>query len=473
MIENQLEIKNYVKNKEKRVVNGRCLQAKMIVTSQDDSENLLLEIIPKYSGKGTAVKYAQMLFGFIDEETFTAGDSLNDRDAFKVESVRGVIVQNAQETLIKWFKNKKRENIFLSNENFGLALIDILSKFALEETSSTIFIYRENENLKVTVDEKVCVLKSFKEKWAYFSTQSRNFTVNDGITFEIPENGRFALYRSKLLRIQMNLFDVLFVSDLDGTIFMNTPEGLQFYYDFIEFWITFYEFNSSVLVYNTGRNIPNYLEEAENLFQPDLLLTSLSSFAFQLDKKLTMSEDKNFFQFLNNVPRHDWNSEALVKILQEKFKFKQDNFERIYETYILARVKSKMIRSQLANIKNFLKNKENLQHAGYVFKGKVRVLKLGMVGKRLVEIIPLFVGKGFGVRYAQMKFSFELRFTVVAGDSPNDIDAFKTDANCIAMINSEEMLKDWVNKKKRDNLVVSQQKWAKGLEIEFRKRLIN
>ena len=100
------------------------------------------------------------------------------------------------------------------------------------------------------------------------------------------------------------------------------------------------------------------------------------------------------------------------------------------------------------------------------------MLKLGMMGKRFLEIIPLFVGKGFGVRYAQRKYSFDDSCTFAAGDSPNDIDSLKLSVWGIAMENSEEMLMEWVKKKERSHLVVSNGKWARGLKNELEKRIV-
>jgi hypothetical protein len=44
--------------------------------------------------------------------------------------------------------------------------------------------------------------------------------------------------------------------------------------------------------------------------------------------------------------------------------------------------------------------------------------------------------------------------------------------NGIVMSNSEELLLEWFRKKIRKNLMISEEKWAKGLEIELEKRLI-
>ena len=472
MSEYERSIISYCKNKEKRVIEGKCMIAKVIITSQGEKDVKLLEIIPAYSGKGLAVKYAQSLLGFIDEETFTAGDSLNDRHAFKTKDVKGVIVANSEITLIDWFNKKPRDNIYLSNEKWGLGVIDLLNKFSIRENSSTVFFYREKPDLiQVYENENEIEYKTFKQKWFYFVTDSKEFSIA-GQTFTLPTSGRYAIYKNELLEIKRNLFNILLVSDLDGTLIHSSAEGMQFYHDFIKFWIQYYEFNSSVLVHNTGRNLPDYNQESENFFRPDLLLLCLSNFAYTLSSDLSQLEDPFFIPFKNSIPKHDWDSILLTEILKQKFNLKNENFQRIYDTYILAKVDSKLVKKRFKEIKELVQNKDNVCINGIVFKGKVRMLKLGMMGKRFLEIIPLFVGKGFGVRYAQRKYSFDDSCTFAAGDSPNDIDSLKLSVWGIAMENSEEMLMEWVKKKERSHLVVSNGKWARGLKNELEKRIV-
>ena len=472
MSEYERSIISYCKNKEKRVIEGKCMIAKVIITSQGEKDVKLLEIIPAYSGKGLAVKYAQSLLGFIDEETFTAGDSLNDRHAFKTKDVKGVIVANSEITLIDWFNKKPRDNIYLSNEKWGLGVIDLLNKFSIRENSSTVFFYREKPDLiQIYENENEIEYKTFKQKWFYFVTDSKEFSIA-GQTFTLPTSGRYAIYKNELLEIKRNLFNILLVSDLDGTLIHSSAEGMQFYHDFIKFWIQYYEFNSSVLVHNTGRNLPDYNQESENFFRPDLLLLCLSNFAYTLSSDLSQLEDPFFIPFKNSIPKHDWDSILLTEILKQKFNLKNENFQRIYDTYILAKVDSKLVKKRFKEIKELVQNKDNVCINGIVFKGKVRMLKLGMMGKRFLEIIPLFVGKGFGVRYAQRKYSFDDSCTFAAGDSPNDIDSLKLSVWGIAMENSEEMLMEWVKKKERSHLVVSNGKWARGLKNELEKRIV-
>ena len=472
MSEYERSIISYCKNKEKRVIEGKCMIAKVIITSQGEKDVKLLEIIPAYSGKGLAVKYAQSLLGFIDEETFTAGDSLNDRHAFKTKDVKGVIVANSEITLIDWFNKKPRDNIYLSNEKWGLGVIDLLNKFSIRENSSTVFFYREKPDLiQVYENENEIEYKTFKQKWFYFVTDSKEFSIA-GQTFTLPTSGRYAIYKNELLEIKRNLFNILLVSDLDGTLIHSSAEGMQFYHDFIKFWIQYYEFNSSVLVHNTGRNLPDYNQESENFFRPDLLLLCLSNFAYTLSSDLSQLEDPFFIPFKNSIPKHDWDSILLTEIFKQKFNLKNENFQRIYDTYILAKVDSKLVKKRFKEIKELVQNKDNVCINGIVFKGKVRMLKLGMMGKRFLEIIPLFVGKGFGVRYAQRKYSFDDSCTFAAGDSPNDIDSLKLSVWGIAMENSEEMLMEWVKKKERSHLVVSNGKWARGLKNELEKRIV-
>jgi hydroxymethylpyrimidine pyrophosphatase-like HAD family hydrolase len=130
---NVKDIINHVKNNEKRLINGKTMKAKTVITSQGSKEIRPLEIIPKFAGKGLAARYAQWILGFADCDTFTAGDSLNDRDALKIQ-VRGVLVGNAEERLVEWFSKKQRNHLLYSSQKYAHGVIDLLCSFHLNES---------------------------------------------------------------------------------------------------------------------------------------------------------------------------------------------------------------------------------------------------------------------------------------------------------------------------------------------------
>ena len=466
------EIVNFVKIDRK--VAGKVMKAKTILTSQGSSEVTSLEIIPKFAGKGLAVKYAQWLLGFSDWDTFLAGDSLNDKDALKLK-VRGVIVGNAEESLLNWYRKKTRNQILHSDRKFALGVVDLLTRFNLYEHYSTVFIYRESEvQVRVTVMGQEVELKPFKNKWLYFRTAACKFCLDQGksLEFELKDYARYAVYKQVLLRIENNLSPVLLVSDLDNTLFNESEEGIRCYEKFIEFWIVFHEFNGSVLVYNTGRNLPHYQEDEFRLFRPDLVILCLSSFAYFYDENCELKQDLGLRK-VNSVKTHDWDTGLFTEWLCETFNLDRSVVFRSYDTYILLKLDEEFAINNYRTIRDFARNKTNQEKNGFVFHAKVTMIKHNLVNQRYFEIRPLFVGKGIGLKYAQKKFSFENESTYAAGDSPNDIDSLKLPVNSIVMANSEEMLLVWLGKKLRENKVLTKEPWALGLLNELQKKLVS
>jgi HAD superfamily hydrolase (TIGR01484 family) len=467
------EISKHVKNENQRKINGKLMEAKTIITGQGSQDIWSLEIIPKFAGKGLAVRYAQWILGFSDFDTFTAGDSLNDKDAFKIQ-IRGVIVGNAEESLVQWYSKKQRNHLYLSSQHYALGIIDLLTTYNLQESPSKIYIYKpEFPNPSVLIQGKKKPLETFKQKWSCFETNQNSFELESpSLKFlEIPKPGRYALFDSTLIQITPNLSPILLVSDLDNTLFNDTEAGVTYYKDFLKFWLTFHEFNGSFLVYNTGRNMPHYLEDEYRLFKPDLILLCLSSFAYFYDKNLSLKQDldleKNNFSL-----KHDWDTSLFTEALCEKFNLNREVVIRSYDTYILLKLEEDFALQHYREIRTFSRNKEKKLINGRVFHAEVTLIQHNLIHERYLEIRPLFVGKGIGLRYAQKKFSFSNENIFAAGDSPNDIDSLKLPVNGIVMSNSEELLLEWFRKKIRKNLMISEEKWAKGLEIELEKRLI-
>lgn len=464
------ELIEFVKNRENSVVNGRCFKGKIIVSTQGFADKVYLEVLPKFGGKGLGVKYAQQIFGFVDSETIVAGDSLNDKNALKC-NVQGVIVKNSEELLLKWFNKRERPNVYFSNFKFADAVVDFIMNKYMVKQESTIFIHSTKTDL--IINETQPSLQRFKEKWSVFNTNSLEFTVKDTelTKYSLEKHGRYAIYNNKLISISKNLKSILLVTDLDNTIFNSSPEGLIYYSNFIEFWITHFEFNGSFLVYNSGRDYKQFVNDAYRLFLGDLHQLCLGNFAYVVNKNLELIPDTGFEIVKESGEKHDWDSQILFETLKERFGILNEHLKVMFDTYFLLLVPKHIVDQNLPQIRELIKNKENCQINGRVFHGKVRMLIYGMEDLRYLEIIPLFLGKNVGVKYAQKKFSFADENTIAAGDSLNDKDALKLPVNGIAMCNSEETLINWLKRKNRNNLVMTTEKYAYGLQIELGKTL--
>jgi sucrose-6F-phosphate phosphohydrolase len=74
-----------------------------------------LDILPLRADKGLAVQFLQQKWMSSKHSTVVCGDSGNDIALFKVGEVRGVIVGNAQDELLKWYRENPREDCYLAN----------------------------------------------------------------------------------------------------------------------------------------------------------------------------------------------------------------------------------------------------------------------------------------------------------------------------------------------------------------------
>lgn len=72
-------------------------------------ETKWLDIVSGNAGKGVALEYLVKKLGFNLKDTYTFGDSLNDTEMLLKSFGGGILVSNAEEALLEWYKNKKGE----------------------------------------------------------------------------------------------------------------------------------------------------------------------------------------------------------------------------------------------------------------------------------------------------------------------------------------------------------------------------
>lgn len=102
----------------------------------------------------------------------------------------------------------------------------------------------------------------------------------------IAKEGRYAVYKGKLLEVQDNPKSVLLITDIDGTLLENNRWGREALKRFTHYWITTHLFNGSKLVYNTGRSMEEFLSlfsGGYDVLDPDLIVTSVGSDVHSID----------------------------------------------------------------------------------------------------------------------------------------------------------------------------------------------
>jgi sucrose-6-phosphatase len=332
---------------------------------------------------------------------------------------------------------------------------------------SEVFLYSKAEEIGINSDDLPVEFTVFKAKWLRFTIFGQSFTVttpNTVNTYTLPNSGRYAIYRGEVISISESHKKVLLISDLDHTLISNDEHIMAIYYNFIKFWIEFCEFNDSVLIYNTGRNIPQYNSVKPKLFEPDLLIGVVGNVAFTFDELGNEIEEAGYTKMINEIKDKDWDINILIHELEDQFEQL-----RIYDKHfsyksVYFMVPNKIYESIKNDVKIFVRNSAKVERSGRCMAGQVMTTKKFDKDRYFVDIHPKTSGKHLAVQYGQMKFGFDNENTIVAGDSLNDEDALKWPCLGVIVANSEEHLLNWFHKKHRPHKYISQLSYANAVK---------
>ena len=107
------------------VLKAAGFEIKLIYSSGQD-----LDILPLRGDKGLAVKFLRQKWQISEPDTITCGDCANDIALFQgVE--KGIIVGNAKADLLSWYRDNKRESLYLAQTNFANGVLEGLEYFGL------------------------------------------------------------------------------------------------------------------------------------------------------------------------------------------------------------------------------------------------------------------------------------------------------------------------------------------------------
>lgn len=97
------------------------------------SSGIAFDVLPKMGGKGEALSYLMRKMkedGSLSKNVLVCGDSGNDIELFTVEGVHGVIVSNAHEELLQWYKSHSSINeVYHASERCAGGIIQALQYF--------------------------------------------------------------------------------------------------------------------------------------------------------------------------------------------------------------------------------------------------------------------------------------------------------------------------------------------------------
>ncbi|KAJ3682906.1 hypothetical protein LUZ60_013133 [Juncus effusus] len=159
------------------------------------SGGIALDVLPKRAGKGEALNYLLNKFNLNKKapiNTLVCGDSGNDAELFIVRGVYGVMVKNAKEELLEWYKRNKNmyKNVMHATERCAAGILQSIGQFKLGPNISPrdiniSFSYQENNNNinnNDNRDKPACFTVKFYllcERWYRAEIQnSENFIIH-------------------------------------------------------------------------------------------------------------------------------------------------------------------------------------------------------------------------------------------------------------------------------------------------------
>eukprot|EP00252_Welwitschia_mirabilis_P010593 TRINITY_DN23930_c0_g1_i10.p1 TRINITY_DN23930_c0_g1~~TRINITY_DN23930_c0_g1_i10.p1 ORF type:complete len:462 (-),score=78.22 TRINITY_DN23930_c0_g1_i10:336-1721(-) len=99
------------------------------------SSGSAFDILPKMGGKGEALSYLMKKLrneGWHCKNILVCGDSGNDIDLFQTNGVKGVIVCNAQEELVSWYKSQDTvDHIYHASKKCAGGIVEAIEHFQL------------------------------------------------------------------------------------------------------------------------------------------------------------------------------------------------------------------------------------------------------------------------------------------------------------------------------------------------------
>lgn len=239
-----------------------------------------------------------------------------------------------------------------------------------------------------------------------------------------------------------NMSSFLFVTDLDNTLVGDDPALIRLNQELAKHR----EQYKSKIVYATGRSLYLYrlLAEAKSLLPPDALITSVGT---------EMYFDDNQEQYdpeWANILSQGWNRAEIVEIasqfsqLQSQPKSEQNPFKI---SYYLAQAVAEETILQLTSA---------LNEQGYS-------IKLIYSAGQDLDLLPKNGDKGLAVKFLRQKWNIAADYTIVCGDSGNDISMFQGQEKGLIVANAKPELLQWYENNKNNNLYLASSSCAGGI----------
>ncbi|EFJ40325.1 hypothetical protein VOLCADRAFT_119992 [Volvox carteri f. nagariensis] len=285
-------------------------------------------------------------------------------------------------------------------------------------------------------------------------SESLEFTLNNGAggdklkedrpgsapLYVCPFPGSFKLAKGMLRPFPRGAESrIMLVSDIDGTMIgdMSCPDAFSSSHRFAEYWENSASLAGSLLVYNTGRSLGQFVDLMKKcdgkLAIPDVVITAVGTKVWHLDETCGRCAASGL-KWIEDLMAH-FNDEATLCVLDDgsehRHRIALTADVRVLE-YVMGRLMEGFQREKL----------------------EVRIITSGNGSHRYIDCVPVSAGKEKALQYVRKHFGVPEHLCVAAGDSGNDILMLEGDHPAIVVGNAQPELLQWLVRQQQSGKVI-------------------
>ncbi len=229
----------------------------------------------------------------------------------------------------------------------------------------------------------------------------------------------------------------LFVTDLDNTL-VGDRMGTALLNHYLG-----YRRDDFYIVYATGRSYDSAsaLMIDEKLLEPDYWVVSVGSEIYH--------DDRLDLDWATHIS-YNWDRHR-VEMIAKSFSFLTPQPEKEQNPWKVSFFVSDGVRAEQIHTLDEELKRSHLSTQVIYSSGKD------------LDILPARGNKGNAIAYLQSRLSVDPNFTIVCGDSGNDISLFQLASKGVIVSNAQDELLNWYNQSRKDSLYLSQSPYAHGI----------
>jgi len=283
-----------------------------------------------------------------------------------------------------------------------------------------------------------------------------------GALYRAPGNGSYKLMRGLIKPFPRGAEGrIMLVSDIDGTMIgdTNSPDAYTSSARFLDYWENAQALAGSLLVYNTGRSLGQFVELMKRcegkVAVPDVVITAVGTKVWRLEvgsSRTTTSgvhwlEDMQWAAQLDQHWNLDLVRRAAWKLINH---YKDPGMATILDDGSEHRHRMALCVdvSALQHVTGSLS--DSLAREGL----EVRIIVSGNGSHRYVDCVPMAAGKEKALQYVRKQYGIPEHLCVAAGDSGNDVLMLEGDHPGIVVGNAQAELVHWLTRQPQDGKVV-------------------